>query len=103
MIFIFDWGFETVKTIGPLSKEDLKDESGAEHVWLQIITQWFRVFFIPLIPTKLSYALTDVNTSKSKFISKDQFDKLRPLAALNNQVMNDEITDEEYQRKSTEL
>jgi hypothetical protein len=102
MIFIFDWGYETTENVGPLSPDDVENLLD-DFMWLQKTTVWFRVFFIPLIPTKYVYSVSAVNSSDRMIISKELFLELAPLARLNKKVMNGELTDEEYERERMEI
>ena len=96
MIFIFDWGHETRKVIGPLSQEDLYIKVPSEFVDLVLVKSWFRAFFIPTIPTSKRYFLIASENNQRIEISKTDFEKLRPIAELNNMVLKEEISEEEY-------
>ena len=102
MIFIFNWGHQTFKEIGPLSKTDFKTTLVPEMAWLVIRRSWFRAFFIPTIPTETDYGLVDENENFFK-IEKDVFERYRPLAELNAAISKDEISDEEYERRRSEM
>jgi hypothetical protein len=103
MIFIFDWGHTTARNIGPLSADDAEFEIEAEFVFLIEQKTWFRFFFIPTIVTERKYFFKDADSERLQPISKEVFNKYRSLANLNMQSMNDEISEEEYQKKREEL
>jgi len=103
MIFIFDWGYTTTRNIGPLSADDAEFEIEAEFVFLLEQKTWFRLFFIPTIVTERKYFFKDADRERFQPISKEVFNKYRALAHLNMQSMNDEISEEEYQKKREEL
>ena len=100
MIFIFDWGHRTVKEKGPLAAEDLpRQKSDAEFFMLIRETEWFRLFFIPVIPTAVRYFLENRETSERWSVDKTFVEKYGPLAELNLRAARDEVTEEEYTRK----
>ncbi|NEN23302.1 hypothetical protein G3O08_07300 [Cryomorpha ignava] len=103
MIFIFDWGHETRKVIGPLSQDDLYIKAPSGFVDLVYIKSWFRVFFIPTIPTATRYFLIVAENNQRREISKADFEKLKPLAELNVLVVNDDISEEEYSERRSKI
>lgn len=103
MIFIFDWGYETRKVIGPLSHDQLFIEAPSEFVDLVRIKSWFRIFFIPTIPTATRYFLIAADNNLRIEISKAEFENLRPIAELNNMVLKVEISEEEYNERIAKI
>jgi len=103
MIFIFDWGYNTTHNVGPLSEDDAEINLDAEYVFLVEQKTWFRMFFIPIIVTSRSYFFKDAESDKTEDISKEIFQKYRKLAQLNAQIMNDEISESEYEKKRSGL
>lgn len=102
MIFIFDWGHETSHEIGPLSKADFKTHLESDMAWLVVRRSWFRLFFIPLIPTETNYGLIDEH--KNFFtIDKETFNRIEPLAKINFAVSQGKISDEEYETRRKEM
>lgn len=102
MIFVFDWGHQTLREIGPLSKTDFNTTLEPEMALLVIRRSWFRAFFIPTIPTETDYGLIDENENFFK-IEKDTYEQYKPLAELNSAVSKDEISDEEYETRRNEM
>lgn len=103
MIFVFDWGHRSEDRIGPLSRDDAFFELNTELVWLTRRRDWFRLFFIPTIPTKTTYFfVSDADTTYHE-ISKETFHKYRKLAALNKLLMDGKISDEAYWKKYEEM
>ncbi|MFN2422386.1 MAG: hypothetical protein ABR572_01300 [Cryomorphaceae bacterium] len=97
MIFIFDWGYRTVKHIGPLAAEDLPEMQGtAEFYSLVRETEWFRLFFIPVIPTAVRYFLENSESEERWPVDKAFVEKYSPLAELNQRAVRDEVTEEEF-------
>ena len=103
MIFIFDWGHETRKVIGPLSQEDVFIKVPSEFVDLVRIKSWFRAFIIPTIPTSTRYFLIAAENNQRMEINKTDFEKLRPLAELNNLVIKEQISEEEYNERRAKI
>lgn len=103
MIFIFDWGYTTTRNIGPLSSDDADFELDAEFVFLIEQRTWFRLFFIPTIVTERKYFFKDADSEKIQPISAEVFKSYRDLASLNMKSMNEEISDEDYEKQRAEL
>lgn len=103
MIFIFDWGYTTRKNIGPLSADDADFELDTEYVFLIEEKTWFRMFFIPTIVTERKYFFKDAESEAVQRIDKDEYERYKALAQLNMKSMNDDISDEEYQKQRAEL
>jgi hypothetical protein len=74
-----------------------------EIAWLIKRKTWFRAFFIPTIPTATHYLLRGHETELEVEISHEDFNRLKPLAELNRQVMEDVISDEVYQSRREDL
>jgi len=103
MIFIFDWGYQTEKNYGPLSRNDAPFQLDGEMVWLVRQTTWFRAFFIPLIPTKTRYYYQLINADSRAFISSKTFHQFKELAILNRLAMEDKISDETYRERRKKM
>ena len=103
MIFIFDWGYKTQNRIGPVAREDMSVKVLSNFVDLVRVRFWFRAFFIPTIPTRTEYFFISEKDGFRLEITKSDFEKYKPLAELNNKVMLDSISEEEYQAKRRSL
>lgn len=103
MIFIVDWGYTTEKEVGPISKDDIHLNAPTDFVQLVCVKTWFRAFFIPTIPTSVRYYLRSEKDGLRHEISKEDFEKYKPMAELNNLVVNNKISEEEYERKWSNL
>jgi len=99
MIFIFDWGYRTSKDIGPLAAQDLPSDkrSDAEFLMLTLETEWFRLFFIPTIPTARHFFLRNPDTDELMPITKDFAERYKPLALLNARAASGDIGEESYE------
>lgn len=102
MIFIFDWGHQTIREIGPISKTDFNTTLDSGMAWLVVRRKWFRAFFIPTIPTETHYGLIDENESFFE-IDKATFDQYESFAKLNAAISKSDISDEEYERRRKEM
>lgn len=102
MIFIFDWGHTTTKRIGPVATSDLKTDGSAEaYAYLVRHTRWFRLFFIPTIPTKRWYTWQDQEGGAENILNDAE--RWLPLAELNQMVVDNKITAEEFDRRRGEI
>lgn len=103
MIFIFDWGHQTQNQIGPVAKEDLPYNVKSDFLYLTKTQTWFRMFFIPTIPTKTVYSFLSNPPAETIEISKNEFLKYKPLARLNQKVVLNKISEEEYEKARKNL
>ncbi len=103
MIFIFDWGHTTERRPGPLSRRDADYRLDSEFVWLSRVREWFRAFFIPVIPTRTVYYFVSDADGSLEEIDRSTFEHYRPLAELNAKSMNEEISQAEYERRRREM
>lgn len=103
MIFIFDWGHQTIYEVGPLSKKDLPFAVEGEMYWLAKRRKWFRAFFIPTVPTETDYVLMDDESDAVFPVEKEFFERYFPLAELNKLIMENKISDEEYAKRRSNL
>jgi len=103
VIFIVDWGYTTEKEIGPISKDDIHLDSPTDFVQLIRVKIWFRAFFIPIIPTQVHYYFLSEKDRLRHEICKEDFERYKPMAELNNLVVNNKISEEEYESKWSNL
>lgn len=103
MIFIFGWGHKTHKIYGSVSAEDIDMQSPEGFHKLIRTRTWFTAFFLPLIPTKTQYFLISESNSSSIEITVEDFNKLKPLAILNNLVTENKIDEEEYYKRRRDI
>jgi hypothetical protein len=102
MIFVFDWGHQTIKEVGPLSIRDYPNGLDADMVWLAIRKTWFRAFFIPTIPTKREEGI--VLESGDFFpLAESEFEKWKPLAELNQLLVDGKISEDEYAHRRNQM
>ncbi len=102
MIFIFDWGHTTTKKIGPVAMSDLEIGGSADsYAYVVRHTSWFRLFFIPMIPTKRWYSIQNEKTSEHLMVN--DIEKWLPLAKLNQLAVDNKITAEEFDRRRSEI
>jgi len=75
----------------------------SDYVFLMEEKNWFRLFFIPTLVTERRYYFKDSDSDQIELINKKKFNRYSNLAHLNRQVMNDEISEDEYQKRRAEL
>lgn len=92
----------TRKAIGPIAKEDLGEEAEGFYILIRY-TSWFRLFFIPTIPTGYRYALCDEAAESENEVDKSFFERYRPLAELNKKVAEGYIDEGTYQKARADL
>jgi hypothetical protein len=95
-MIIYGWGFTTEKKYGPTFKNKCKNCNNEEYWILKRIISWFTLFFIPVIPYKTQYFLYCPVCEHGLFLDGDQTEKIRPLATLNQELIDEKITQAEY-------
>lgn len=102
MIFIFDWGHTTTKKIGPVAMSDLETGGSTDsYAYLVRHTSWFRLFFIPTIPTKRWYTWQFEKNGIE--VMAHEGEKWIPIAELNQMAVDNKITAEEFHRRRSEI
>jgi hypothetical protein len=102
-MIIFGWNFQTIKQIGLVFKQ-LCGHCNNEEYWVLTRTiTWFTLFFIPIIPYSIKYFLCCPVCKYGITLDQKQIDEIKPLAEINQSLVDGEITNEEYQVKILQL
>lgn len=103
MIFIFGFGEPKTTEIG--LSDELKCGSCEKKAFhhLAKVTEWVSIFFIKIIPQKSTYYLVCPHCGKGNRISKEDFDKKRPVAELHKKVQQGEIDRDAYEKALKDL
>ncbi len=95
-MIIFGWGRQTLTQLGIVYK-NLCNHCHNEDYWiLTRIRTWFTLFFIPVIPYSTEYFLSCPICKYGVTLNDEQVDTLKPLAELNQSLVDGKITDNEY-------
>lgn len=96
MPIIFGWGRQSIKSIGVVFK-NLCTHCHNEEYWIMTrIVTWFTLFFIPLIPYETKYFLSCPVCKYGLTLEEKQIMELKPIAELNQLLVDGKITKEEY-------
>lgn len=102
-MIIFGWGHQTIKQIGIAFKQ-LCGHCHNEDYWiLTRIMTWFTLFFIPIFPYSIKYFLSCPVCKYGLNLDDKQVDEIKPLAEINQSLVDGEITKEEYQLRIQKL
>ena len=102
-MIIFGWGFQTIKNFGPAFK-NLCNHCNNEQYWvLTRIMTWFTLFFIPIFPYEITYRLSCPVCKYGLTLNQKQVSEIKPLAELNQLLVEGQITQEEYQVRLNRL
>lgn len=102
-MIIFGWGRQTFKLIGVVYK-NLCSHCHNEDYWvLTRIRTWFTLFFIPIIPYSTKYFLSCPVCKYGATLDSAQVNALKPLAELNQALLDEKITDVEYKESVDRL
>ena len=95
-MIIFGWGRQTIKQIGIVLKR-MCDHCNNEEYWVLTRTiTWFTLFFIPVIPYSVKYFLSCPVCKYGFDLNGKQVDDIKPLAELNQKLVDGKITTDEY-------
>ncbi|MCT4575253.1 MAG: AAC(3) family N-acetyltransferase [Alphaproteobacteria bacterium] len=90
-MFIFGWGFKTIKRYGVLGKGTCNVCNKDTRWQLIKITTWFTLFFIPIIPTSIKRMVICDICNSGKELDKATFNKIKD--GLNS---NDSTREKNY-------
>ncbi|MDO9580295.1 MAG: zinc-ribbon domain-containing protein [Bacteroidales bacterium] len=100
---IFGWGRQTIKQIGVVFK-NLCSHCNNEDYWiLTLRITWFTIFFIPILPYSIKYFLSCPICKYGLVLDQKQIDQIKPLAEINQLLIDGKITNEEYQVRLNQL
>jgi hypothetical protein len=95
-MIIFGWGRQTIKQIGVVFKK-LCGHCNNEEYWILTRTiTWFTLFFIPIIPYSVKYFLSCPVCKYGFDLNSKQVDEIKPLAEINQLLVDGKITEAEY-------
>lgn len=98
-MFIFGWNHQTRKNFGPTFKYKCSHCHNEEYWYLTRIITWFTLFFIPVIPYSVKYFLSCSICSYGLVLDQKQLDEMKPLAEINQELIDGKINQDEYQTK----
>src|SRR5690606_11152253 len=102
MIFIF--GYHPIKkNIGPVSEQTCANCNNTRYWLLHKVTYYINLFFIPLIPTKITYSVNCPVCNFKHDIPKEDFTNAEPLAKLNKEALTKNMSNEEYNQRLNQL
>ncbi len=102
MIFIF--GYHPIKkTLGPVEEIECPNCHNLRHWLLGKMTYYINLFFLPIIPTNSTYFKYCPVCQFQHNLTRDEFIRLRDLAALNNEAVEHDMGNEEYQKRREKL
>ena len=102
-MIIFGWNFQTRKQIGVFFKQVCGHCNNEEYWVLTRTITWFTLFFIPLIPYSIKYFLSCPICQYGLTLDQKQINEIKPIAEVNQQLVDGKITQEEYQVKIQQL
>ena len=98
-MIIFGWGFQTIKNFGPVSKNRCSHCNNEDYWILTRVMTWFTVFFIPIFPYEIKYHLACPVCKYGITLKKDQISQMKPLAEINQLLVDGKITSNEYHNR----
>jgi uncharacterized protein YbaR (Trm112 family) len=102
-MIIFGWGHQTIKQIGVVFKK-FCDHCHNEEYWILTRTiTWFTLFFIPVVPYSIKYFLSCPVCKYGFVLDQEKVSKIKPLAEINQLLIDGKITNEEHQIKLNQL
>ncbi|MAZ30211.1 hypothetical protein CL655_02910 [bacterium] len=98
-MIIFGWGHTTTKNFGPTFEQMCPNCNNSKYWILTRIRVWFTLFFIPIFPYENKYFLSCPICQQGLTLNSQQIDEIKPLAEVNQLLVDGHITKEEYQRR----
>ncbi len=95
-MIIFGWWRQFIKNIWPVHKNLCTHCHNENYFYLQRISVWFTLFFIPVFPYQRYYFLSCPTCSYWVKLGYEEAKKIIPMAELNSNLIDWSITQEEY-------
>lgn len=102
-MIIFGWNHQTLKQIGVAFKHLCAHCHNEDYWILTRITTWFTLFFIPVIPYSIKYFLSCPVCQRGLTLDSKQIEEIKPLAEINQLLIEGKITAEEHQARINQL
>jgi hypothetical protein len=102
MIFIFGIT-PRHKVIGPAEERTCTHCHNTRFWLLKKESQWFSLFFIPLIPFGTKHLLQCPICGMAEQLTQDEFQEMQAKATLNKEALSGRMKPDEYQKKYTDL
>ena len=100
MFFLFGWGHRTVKNFGQTLIQKCHICSHTSHFSLVKTTDWFTIFFIPLIPYETkNYLECPVCKNAFELENENNIEKLKEIAELIEKFDKKEVTKKELNKQ----
>ncbi|MGB0177014.1 MAG: hypothetical protein ACPF9D_07605 [Owenweeksia sp.] len=102
MIFIF--GYHPItKRIGPTEEKECANCHNKKHWLLHKRTYFINLFFIPVIPTRVEYFESCPVCNFREELIREDFKDREPLAVLNREAIENDMSQEEYNQRLEQL
>jgi tetratricopeptide (TPR) repeat protein len=98
-MIIFGWGRQTIKQIGVTFKKLCSHCQNEDYWILTRYMTWFTLFFIPVFPYSIKYFLSCPICKYGLTLDQKQIDQFKPLAEINQLLIDGKITNDEYQMR----
>lgn len=102
-MIIFGWGYQTIKNFGPAFRQLCSHCNNEEYWNLTRTMTWFTLFFIPIFPYSIKYFLSCPICQYGLTLSSDQIKQTKPIAEVNQLLLDGKITKDEYQTKLNQI
>ena len=102
-MFIFGWGFQTIKNFGPVFQNHCGHCNNDEYWVLTRYITWFTLFFIPVFPYSIKHTLSCPICHYGLTLTGQQVEQMKPLAEGNQLLIEGKITQAEYQSRISQL
>ena len=102
-MIIFGWNHQIIKQIGVAFKHLCNHCHNEEYWILTRISTWFTLFFIPIFPYEIKYFLSCPICKFGLTLNREQIKEIKPLAEINQLLLDGKITQEEHQVRLNQL
>lgn len=98
-MLIFGWGHQIIKNFGIILKKHCSNCNNDDYWQLLRITEWFTLFFIPIIPYQRKYLLICPVCEKGIYLEWSRINELLKLAEMNTNLKNNVIIQDSDDQK----
>lgn len=95
-MIIFGRWRRITRNVWPTHKMKCSHCNNEDYFYLKVVTTWFTLFFIPIFPYERYHFLYCPTCEYWLKLDSDQVNALKPLAKLNQRLMDWQITQAEY-------
>jgi len=96
MFFLFGWGHQIKRDFGPVLMNKCSHCNNEGYMRLKRISEWFTLFFVPIIPYKIQSYLICPICEYGFQLDGEKYKKFRQIAEINQQFISGKVSENEH-------